>query len=41
MSSMIIAVPSQQPGGMDAALGAHFGHCDMYTLVSVEKQSDQ
>ena len=36
MSSIIIAVPSQQPGGMDAALGAHFGHCDMYTLVSVE-----
>jgi predicted Fe-Mo cluster-binding NifX family protein len=21
---------------MDAALGAHFGHCEMYTLVSVE-----
>jgi predicted Fe-Mo cluster-binding NifX family protein len=22
---------------MDAALGAHFGHCAMYTLVSVEE----
>ena len=32
----LIAVPSEQPGGMDAPLGAHFGHCAMYTLVSVE-----
>ncbi len=32
----LIAIPSQNPGGLDAALGAHFGHCDLYTLVSVE-----
>ncbi|MEE4359672.1 MAG: NifB/NifX family molybdenum-iron cluster-binding protein [Desulfococcaceae bacterium] len=32
----IIAIPSSAPGGMEAPLGAHFGHCDMYTLVSVE-----
>jgi predicted Fe-Mo cluster-binding NifX family protein len=37
MSNIIIAVPSEQPGGMDAPLGAHFGHCAMYTLVSVEE----
>jgi predicted Fe-Mo cluster-binding NifX family protein len=37
MSNTIIAVPSEQPGGMEARLGAHFGHCDMYTLVSVEE----
>lgn len=36
MNSVLIAVPSEQPGGLEAALGAHFGHCDMYTLVSVE-----
>ena len=36
MNSVLIAVPSQQPGGLESALGAHFGHCDMYTLVSVE-----
>ena len=32
----IIAVPSSHPGGLDAMLGAHFGHCDLYTLVAVE-----
>jgi predicted Fe-Mo cluster-binding NifX family protein len=36
MSSLLIAVPSEHPGGLDAALGQHFGHCDMYTLVAVQ-----
>ena len=31
----IIAVPSENPGGLDAGVGAHFGHCDRYTLVQV------
>ncbi len=31
----LIAVPSEMPGGLDAPLGAHFGHCEIYTLVSV------
>lgn len=31
----LIAVPSAAPGGLDAPLGAHFGHCELYTLVSV------
>lgn len=31
----IIAVPSENPGGLDAYVGAHFGHCDLYTLVQV------
>lgn len=34
--STIVAIPSGQPGGLEAPLGAHFGHCDLYTLVSVE-----
>jgi predicted Fe-Mo cluster-binding NifX family protein len=34
--SQIIAIPSENPGGMEANLGAHFGHCDLYTLVSVD-----
>lgn len=34
--STIIAIPSQSPGGLEAGLGAHFGHCDLYTLVTVE-----
>ncbi|MBV1753091.1 MAG: NifB/NifX family molybdenum-iron cluster-binding protein [Desulfarculus sp.] len=32
----LVALPSNTPGGMDAGLGAHFGHCDLYTLVEVE-----
>ncbi len=32
----LIAIPSSAPGGLDAQLGAHFGHCDLYTLVTVE-----
>ncbi len=31
----LVALPSQQPGGLEAGLGAHFGHCDLYTLVEV------
>ncbi|MCB2192546.1 MAG: NifB/NifX family molybdenum-iron cluster-binding protein [Deltaproteobacteria bacterium] len=32
----LVALPSNAPGGMDAGLGAHFGHCDLYTLIEVE-----
>lgn len=35
---MKIAVPSQAPGGLHAHLSAHFGHCEFYTLVTVEGQ---
>ncbi len=31
-----VAVPSHHPGGLEAELGAHFGHCDLYTLVRVK-----
>lgn len=34
--SRIIAIPSTAPGGLDAPLGAHFGHCDLYTLVTAD-----
>jgi predicted Fe-Mo cluster-binding NifX family protein len=34
-SEKIVAVPSTNPGGLDAPLGAHFGHCDLYTIVEV------
>jgi predicted Fe-Mo cluster-binding NifX family protein len=33
--STIVAIPSQLPGGLDAAVGAHFGHCELYTLVTL------
>lgn len=35
MTSITVAIPSSLPGGMNSALGAHFGHCDLYTLVEV------
>ena len=35
-NSTVVAIPSTSPGGLEAPLGAHFGHCDLYTLVSVE-----
>ena len=35
METCRIAVPSTQPGGMESAVGAHFGHCDCYTVVDV------
>jgi predicted Fe-Mo cluster-binding NifX family protein len=35
MKTAIVAIPSTVPGGLDSLLGAHFGHCDLYTLVEV------
>lgn len=32
----LLAVPSVNPGGLEAELMPHFGHCDVFTLVSVE-----
>jgi predicted Fe-Mo cluster-binding NifX family protein len=37
----ILAIPSSHPGGLEAMLGAHFGHCDLYTLVTLEDRSIQ
>jgi len=33
---MLIAIPSDEPGGMDAAISEHFGHCAAFTLVRVD-----
>lgn len=32
----VIAIPSALPGGLEASVDAHFGHCAIYTLVEVE-----
>ncbi|BDQ34312.1 NifB/NifX family molybdenum-iron cluster-binding protein [Pseudodesulfovibrio portus] len=32
----LVAVPTAEPGGMDAPVDAHFGHCAMYTLVKID-----
>ncbi len=39
MSSTLIAIPSTHPGGLEAPFGAHFGHCDLYTVIEVEDGS--
>jgi predicted Fe-Mo cluster-binding NifX family protein len=38
MTQGIVALPSNNPGGLDAELAAHFGHCDLYTLVTLDEQ---
>ena len=35
---MLVAVPSDSPGGLEARISNHFGHCDFFTMVQVEKQ---
>ncbi|MFP4072195.1 MAG: NifB/NifX family molybdenum-iron cluster-binding protein, partial [Desulfovibrionales bacterium] len=36
METTKIAVPSAHPGGLESQLGAHFGHCDLYTVIEIE-----
>jgi len=36
MNPTRIAIPSELPGGLEAGVSAHFGHCDLYTLVDVQ-----
>ena len=36
MSKTVLAIPSELPGGMDAGMGMHFGHCAIYTIVEIE-----
>lgn len=36
MEKVVVAIPSSQPGGLEATVDAHFGHCDGYTLVTLE-----
>ncbi len=35
MKTTKIAVPSNQPGGLEAEVSGHFGHCDLYTIVEI------
>lgn len=39
MNKTILAIPSFQPGGLDAGMGIHFGYCDLYTIVKVENNT--
>jgi predicted Fe-Mo cluster-binding NifX family protein len=33
---MRIGIPSDIPGGLDASVSAHFGHCDIFTAVEID-----
>jgi len=33
---MLIAIPSETPGGLDAAVSEHFGHCGAFTLIEID-----
>jgi predicted Fe-Mo cluster-binding NifX family protein len=32
----LLAVPSDAPGGVDAVIAQHFGHCQAFSLFSIE-----
>lgn len=34
--TILAAVPSEAPGGVEAAPSAHFGHCAAYTVATIE-----
>ena len=36
-SSFFLAVPSKTPGGLDAEISEHFGHCDLFTLINIQE----
>lgn len=36
MGCMTVVIPSESPGGLDAAPCGHFGHCPMFTLLTVK-----
>lgn len=36
---MKIAIPTNNPGGMEAARSEHFGHCDVFTVVEVDAEN--
>ncbi|HJH30030.1 MAG TPA: dinitrogenase iron-molybdenum cofactor biosynthesis protein [Methanosarcinaceae archaeon] len=33
---MRVCVPSSLPGGLDAPVSEHFGHCEVFTVIDVE-----
>lgn len=33
---MRVAIPTNNPGGLDAGRSAHFGHCDVFTVIELD-----
>ena len=36
IDSLRLAVPSNNPGGLEAGRSDHFGHCDLFTLINIK-----
>lgn len=32
----LVAIPSNNPGGINGSITQHFGHCDLYVLVDIK-----
>ena len=37
-AKVTVAVPTNIPGGMEASISDHFGHCDVFTLIKIAGQ---
>ncbi|MFV0437653.1 MAG: NifB/NifX family molybdenum-iron cluster-binding protein [Desulfopila sp.] len=37
---MKLAIPSNSPGGLTSGRSAHFGHCDVFTVVSLDASQE-
>jgi len=37
---MRVAVPTNNPGGLEAERSDHFGHCDVFTVVDLDDSKD-
>ncbi len=37
---MRIAIPTNNPGGLDAERSDHFGHCDVFTVVDLDEKNE-
>jgi len=36
---MRVAIPTNNPGGLDAGRSAHFGHCDVFTVIELDDKN--
>ena len=37
IESLRLAVPSNNPGGLEAGRSDHFGHCDLFTVIDIKE----
>lgn len=37
---MKLAIPTNNPGGLEAARSDHFGHCDVFTIISLDLEKN-